>query len=98
MDPSFATSYTRSYSFGVQLQFGNNWSISADYYHKDILNLLGVRETNIPFAARIDNSGGSLTVVNGYGPWYSGKYNAGILSFEKRMSRRFTLGGSYGYV
>jgi hypothetical protein len=72
--------------------------IAVDYYHKDIENILGVRETNLPFAARIDNSGGSLTAVNGYGPWYSGVYNAGILSFEKRMSRHFTLGGSYAYV
>jgi hypothetical protein len=72
--------------------------VSADYYHKDIQNILGVRETNLPFEARIDNSGGGLTQVNGFGPWYSGRYDAGIFSFEKRMSRRFTLGGSYAYV
>jgi hypothetical protein len=98
IDPSFATPYTRSYTLGVQRQLGNDWTISADYYHKDILNILGVRETNLPFTARIDNSGGSLTGVNGFGPWYSGRYDAGILSFEKRMSKRFTLGGSYGFV
>jgi len=98
IDPSFATPYTRSYTLGVQRQLGSDWVISADFYHKAIENLLGVRETNLPFAARLDNSGGSLTQVNGYGPWYSGVYNAGILSFEKRMSKRFTLGGSYAYV
>jgi hypothetical protein len=98
IDPSFATPYTRSYTLGVQRQLGNDWMFSVDYYHKDIQNILGVRETNLPFAARIDNSGGSITAVNGYGPWYSGVYNAGILSFEKRMSRHFTLGGSYAYV
>ena len=98
IDPSFATPYTRSYTLGVQRQLGNDWMISVDYYHKAIENILGVRETNLPFAARIDNSGGSITPVNGFGPWYSGVYNAGILSFEKRMSRRFTLGGSYAYV
>jgi hypothetical protein len=98
IDPSFATPYTRSYTLGVQRQLGNDWSISLDYYHKDIKNVLGLRETNLPFEARLDNSGGGLTQVNGFGPWYSGAYNAGILSFEKRMSRHFTLGGSYAYV
>jgi len=98
VDPSFATPYTRSYTLGVQRQISNDWMFSVDFYHKDIQNILGVRETNLPFAARIDNSGGGLTQVNGFGPWYAGTYNAGILSFQKRMSYRFTLGGSYSYV
>jgi outer membrane receptor for ferrienterochelin and colicin len=98
IDPSFATPFSRSYTLGLQRQLGNNLVISVDYYHKAIENILGLRETNLPFAARIDNSGGSITAVNGFGPWYSGLYNAGIFSFEKRMSRRFTLGGSYAYV
>ncbi|HTQ59292.1 MAG TPA: TonB-dependent receptor [Candidatus Solibacter sp.] len=98
IDPSFATPYTRSYTFGVQRELTNDWVVSADYYHKDIVNILGVRETNLPFAARIDNSGGGITQVNGFGPWYGGTYNGGILSFEKRLSHRFTLGGSYSYV
>ncbi len=57
-----------------------------------------MRETNLPFAARIDNSGGGITQVNGFGPWYGGTYNAGVFSFQKRMSAHFTLGGSYSYV
>src|SRR5262249_13813544 len=40
----------------------------------------------------------TATFVNGYGPWYAGTYDAGILSFEKRMSNRFSVGGSYAYV
>ena len=98
IDPSFATPYTRGYTLGVQRQLSTDWVVSVDYYHKDIINILGVRETNLPFAARIDNSGGGLVQVNGFGPWYGGTYDGGILSFEKRMSRRFTLGGSYAYV
>jgi hypothetical protein len=98
IDPSFATPYTRSYTLGVQRQLTNDWVLSVDYFHKDIVNILGVRETNLPFAARIANSGGGLIQVNGFGPWYGGTYNGGILSFEKRMSRRFTIGGSYAYV
>src|SRR5215469_3005880 len=98
IDPSFATPYTRSYTLGVQRQLTNDWVVALDFYHKDIVNILGVRETNLPFAARIANSGGGLTQVNGFGPWYAGTYNGGVLSFQKRMSRRFTLGGSYSYV
>jgi Carboxypeptidase regulatory-like domain/TonB dependent receptor/TonB-dependent Receptor Plug Domain len=98
IDPSFATPYTRSYTLGVQRQLSNDWVVSGDYYHKDIENILGVRETNLPFDARIANSGGGITQVNGFGPWYSGRYDAGIFSFEKRLSHRFTLGGSYTYV
>jgi len=96
--PGFATPHTYSYTLGVQRQVGSDWVISLDYYHKDIVDILGVRETNLPFDARIANSGVGLTQVNGYGPWYGGTYNAGILAFEKRMSHRFTIGGSYAYV
>jgi hypothetical protein len=98
IDPSFATPHTLSYTLGVQRQLGNDWVISADYYHKDIQDILGVRETNLPFDARIANSGGGLIQVNGFGPWYAGTYNAGILSFEKRISNRYSIGGSYAYV
>jgi hypothetical protein len=98
IDPSFATPYTRSYTLGVQRQLANDLVVSVDYYHKDIVNILGVRETNLPFSARIANSGGGLTQVNGFGPWYAGTYDGGIFSFEKRFSKRYTLGGSYSYV
>jgi hypothetical protein len=97
IDPSFATPYTRSYTLGVQRQLANDWVVSLDYYHKDIINILGVRETNLPFDARITAIPLPIQ-VNGFGPWYGGTYDAGILSFEKRMSRRFTVGGSYAYV
>ena len=97
IDPSFATPYTRSYTLGVQRQLSDDWVISADYYHKGIDNLLGVRQTNLPFDARITGITPS-SQVNGFGPWYSGLYDAGILSFTKRMRKRFTLGGSYAFV
>ncbi len=97
IDPSFATPYTRSYTLGVQRQLSDDWVISADYYHKGIENILGVRQTNLPFDARITEIP-PASQVNGFGPWYSGVYDAGIVSFEKRMRHRFTLGGSYAYV
>ncbi len=97
IDPSFATPYSRSYTLGVQRQLSNDWVVSMDYYHKDIQNILGVRQTNLAFDSRINNDS-TVPFVNGFGPWYSGKFDGGILSFQKRMSTRFTLGGSYAYI
>ena len=97
LDPSFATPYTRSYSLGAQRQVSAEAVISLDYYHKDIQHILGVRQTNLPFASRMNNDF-TGAYVNGFGPWYSGKYDSGILSFEKRISHRYTVGGSYQYT
>jgi hypothetical protein len=96
IDPSFATPYTRSLTFGVQRQLTNDLVVTADYYHKGIENILGTRETDIQFAARVKFIPPGF--VNGFGPWYSGTYDAGIFAFTKRMGNRFTLGGSYAYV
>jgi hypothetical protein len=97
IDPSFATPYSRSLTFGVQRQVTNQLVVSADYYHKDIRNILGTRQTNLAFESRIANDS-TVNFENGFGPWFSGTYNAGILSFEKRMSQSFTLGGSYAFA
>jgi hypothetical protein len=97
IDPSFKTPYTNSFNLGIQRQLSADWEVSVDYYHKNIDDILGIRQTDLPFESRIANDfAGSF--VNGFGPWYSGKYDAGILSFQKRMSHRFTLGGSYAIV
>jgi len=71
-----------------------NFVISLDLYHKGIENILGVRQTNLPFSARLLNNF-TGPFVNGYGPWYSGKFNSAIIAFEKRYSNHFTAGGSY---
>lgn len=97
VDPSFATPYNRSYTLGVERQLGADLAISIDYYHKDIINILGNRQTNVPFDARVTGTT-PASQVNGFGPWYGGTYDGGVLSFQKRMSRRFTVGGSYAYV
>jgi hypothetical protein len=97
IDPSFATPYTRSYTLGVQRQLANDWAVTVDFYHKDIENILGTRQTDLAFESRIANDS-TVAFENGYGPWDSGVYNAGIVSFEKRFTHRYTLGGSYAYV
>jgi hypothetical protein len=95
--PGFATPYTNSYTLGIQRQLGNDWVLSADYYHKDINNILGVRQTNLAFVSRIENDS-TVPFVNGFGPWYAGTYDGGVFTFEKRLSKRYTFGGSYSYV
>ncbi|MDP9337881.1 MAG: TonB-dependent receptor [Acidobacteriota bacterium] len=97
VDKKFATPYSRSLTFGVQRQLTSELVVSADFYHKGIENILGVRQTNLAFESRIGNDS-TVNFENGFGPWYSGTYNAGILAFEKRMSQGFALGGSYTYA
>jgi hypothetical protein len=96
IDPSFATPFTRASTLGIQRQITHDAVISLDLYHKGIENILGTRQTNLPFDARVNGFVG--TFVNGYGPWYQGTYNAAILSFEKRYSKHWTAGGSYSFT
>jgi hypothetical protein len=96
VDPSFNTPYTRGFNFGIQREITPDLVLSIDYYHKDIRNILGVRQTNLTFDARVNGS--TAVFENGFGPWYSGSYNAGILSFDKRFNHRFTIGGSYTWA
>ena len=96
VDPSFNTPYTRGFNFGIQREITPHLVFSLDYYHKDIRNILGVRQTNLTFDARVNGS--TAVFENGFGPWYSGSYNAGILSFDKRFYHRFTIGGSYTWA
>ena len=102
IDSSFETPFTNSYSIGVQREIGKDLVVQADYYHREMHNLLGVRESNISFVSRV----GARTflppftagAINTFGPWYKGQYDALIISFNKRLSRRFILNGHYAYA
>jgi hypothetical protein len=101
IDDTFRTPFTNSFSIGVQREIGNDFVVAADFYHRNIHNLLGTRESNISFVSRA----GARTflppftagAINTFGPWYQGQYDALIVSFNKRMSRRFVLNGDYAY-
>ncbi len=97
IDPSFSTPFSRSYTLGIQQQIARDFVFAIDGYHKDIRNILGVRQTNIPFNARVTNTFFNQP-VNGYGPWFSGKYNALVVSLEKRFSHHYAVGGSYSWT
>jgi hypothetical protein len=103
VDPNFKTPYTSSGQIGVQHEFGHGFVVEANYYHKDIYNILGIRNTNLAFEARIPTHTGELvpntgkSIMQTYGPWFAGTYDAGIFSLRKRFSK-LTLQASYTYT
>jgi hypothetical protein len=102
--PHFKTPYNSNLHFGVQRQLARNITVQADYYHRDINNILGIRQTNLAFAARLNGNAGMLqpgtgnTVINSYGPWYAGTYNGLTLNIHKGFSERFDLDAGYTYA
>jgi outer membrane receptor protein involved in Fe transport len=101
IDRSFKTPFTRSVSIGIQQEI-KNIVIEADYYHRNMNNLLGVRETNIAFSSRASSRSFLPPFPAGpiqtFGPWYEGVYDGFIVSFTRRFSRRFTLSGNYAFA
>lgn len=104
VDPGFKTPYTRAVHVGVQREIAPTALIQADYYHRDIRNMVGVRTVNLAFEARIPGHTGELQSGTGsrpilsYGPWYEGRYDAISVGIRKRMSRRFTLDAFYTWT
>lgn len=102
IDGSFDTPYTTSVGIGVQREIGKDLVVQVDYYHREFNNLLGVRQSNLTFNSRA----GARTflppftagAIATFGPWYSGVYDGLIVSFNKRLSRRFVLNGDYAYA
>src|SRR4029079_9500922 len=89
------------FSIGIQQEF-KNIVFEADYYHRNINNLLGVRETNIAFSSSASSRSFLPPFTAGpiqtFGPWYEGVYDGFIVSFTRRFSRRFTLSGNYAFA
>ena len=99
---SFDVPHTLGYNVGLQRELTTDMSIEVDYFHRDIRNLLGVRNANIAFESRVlgrrflppFTAGPIIT----FGPFYEGQYDALILNVNKRYSRRFLVGASYTYA
>jgi hypothetical protein len=103
VDPNFRTPYTNGFHVGLQRQLSSNTAIQFDYFHKSIDNILGVRDTNLAFEARIPGhiretipAGAKLNF--GYGPWFHGNYDTVTAEFTQRMNNRFTLNASYTWT
>jgi hypothetical protein len=103
VDPKFRTPYTNGFHVGLQRELSSDMATQLDYYHKSIDNILGVRDANLAFEARIPGHTGETTPAGsrltfGYGPWFHGTYDAVTLGFGKRMGRRFTLEANYTWT
>ena len=53
VDSKFRTPYSQSFHVGLQREITGNSAAYADYFHKDIRHILGVRLTNLAFEARL---------------------------------------------
>lgn len=104
VDPNFKVPYTRNFHAGVQQGVGNDMVFTFDYYHKDIVDILTVRATNLAFEARISGHANELVPGTGrkriesFGPWGSGTYDGFTIGFQKRLSHRFTLQANYTFT
>lgn len=104
VDSTFKTPNTLSFSVGVQREITKNMVFEADYYHREIRNLLGVRLSNLAFRSRVAGIGRSFDPPNTrgeirtFGPFFEGKYDALVMSFNKRLSNRYLIGASYTFA
>jgi len=99
---SFDTPHTLGYNAGVQRELTKDLSIELDYFHRDVRNLLGLRNANIAFESRVLGRRFLAPFTSGpiqtFGPFYEGQYDALIVNFNKRFSHRFLIGASYTYA
>ncbi|HEY7180922.1 MAG TPA: TonB-dependent receptor, partial [Blastocatellia bacterium] len=104
VDSTFRTPHTLGFNIGVQREITRDMVFEADYYHRDIRNLLGVRLSNLAFKSRVAGIGRSFDPPNTtgeirtFGPFFKGKYDGLVLNLTKRFSRRFLLGANYTYA
>ncbi len=102
--PGFHSPYTRAFHFGIEQEVRKNLLAYVDLFQKEIHNILGVRTTNLAFEARLPGRTGETLpgtgdqLINSYGPWFSGRYDAVIVGFRKRLSGRFSLEANYTYA
>jgi hypothetical protein len=103
VDPSFSTPHTNAFHVGIRRKLSSEMAIQFDYFHKSIDNILGVRDTNLAFEARIpghtsETMPAGTPVTFSYGPWFHGTYDAITLQLSKRMTKRFSLDASYTWT
>ncbi len=102
-DSTFRTPHTLGFSVGVQREITKDIVFAADYYHRDMRDLLGVRTSNLAFRSRVAGIGRSFDPPNTtgeirtFGPFFKGRYDGLILSLNKRLSHHFLLGANYTY-
>jgi hypothetical protein len=103
-DSTFRTPHTLGFSVGVQREITKDVVFEADYFHREMRDLLGVRTSNLAFRSRVAGIGRSFDPPNTtgeirtFGPFFKGKYDALVVSLNKRLSHRYLLGANYTYA
>jgi outer membrane receptor protein involved in Fe transport len=103
VDSTFKTPHTLSFGIGVQRQLTKDMVVEADYYHREMHDLLGVRLSNLAFRSRVAGIGRSFDPAGSpelptFGPFFEGKYDALVINFNKRLSHRYLIGANYTYA
>jgi hypothetical protein len=98
IDGTFKTPHTLGFNIGVQREITKNMVVEVDYYHRNIRNLLGIRQSNLPFEARVVGRSPTFEGISTFGPFHEGTYRALIVNFNKRFSHRFLLGANYTFA
>jgi hypothetical protein len=104
VDPKFRTPYTSAMQVDLQRELGRDLVLEAGFYHRDIYDILGVRNTNLAFVARMQGHTGELqpgtghNITLGYGPWYAGTYNGAVVSLQKRFGRNAAIEANYTFT
>jgi Carboxypeptidase regulatory-like domain/TonB dependent receptor-like, beta-barrel/TonB-dependent Receptor Plug Domain len=102
--PGFKTPYTSGFHVGLQREISDDAVIQADYFHRDIRNILGVRTANLAFQARLPGHTGELQPGTGnrpilsYGPWFQGRYDSISVGLRKQMGKRLASDVSYTWT
>lgn len=104
VDSTFRTPHTLGFSVGVQREITRDIVFEADYYHREMRDLLGVRLSNLAFRSRVAGIGrrfdppNTTGEIRTFGPFFKGKYDALVVSLNKRLSNRWLLGANYTYA
>jgi hypothetical protein len=103
-DSTFKTPHTLAFSVGVQREITKDIVVTADYYHRDIHDLLGTRLSNLAFSSRVAGIGrhfdppNTTGEVHTFGPFFKGRYDGLVLSFNKRLSHRYLISANYTFA
>ena len=96
------TPNTLGFSVGFQHEIAKDMVVEANYHHREIRNLLGPRLSNLAFRSRVAGQTRSFdapgTAIISFGPYYDGKYDGLVLSFNKRFSNRYLIGANYTFA
>ena len=101
VDPKFRVPHSQMLHVGMEREIHSGFAVYADYFFKDIRNILGVRVTNLAFEARLTDHvretlpGTGDQPISMYGPWFSGHYQSVVAGVRTRKTGRFLFEANY---